>query len=670
MTEFSSHIKSRFIRCIRHIMSVVAMVALSSFTGMAQVNAEQVMTIGRNVLSMEDYLLAIQYFNMAIKAKPYLADAYYLRGLAKLQLEDYDGAVEDCTLAIARNKYKTEAYKVRGFALQQLGKDSLALNDYNFGLSYNPDDKYFGLYKGLAESSLKNYESADSILSRLIKRFPDMDDAIVARGRLNLMRGDTVAALEDLDRGLAVSHTNSNAWLLKAEVLAKRGEWESASVAMDEVIKLFPDDADFYVNRAYIRYNNYDYEGAMADYDYALTIDPQNEAAVFNRALLRTEVKAFPLAAQDFTQVLSFDPSNFYALYNRGLVYLESGNYRSALADFREIARRYPRFYPAYYAIAECQRHLGNMQDMFDNIKKADKLIANYVDNPRRNPLDRPTIAPGKTNTKGGPESDEDPEVFMEKFNRLMTTDVAEQPQMSFNDKIKGRVQDRETNVAAEDEYSLTFIPPEAELSGRQDKFRNLDDLNRRQYISRKIYLASGDPTPADNDVIARVFAIEEEFSSAISRTDTPRPVDFLGRGISRIMLRNYDGAIEDLTRAIAGSDDFATAIFARSYAYSKRSASDVPLAMADLDTLLQLDPTLSYAWFNKGVIYYNNKDFVSAIEAYSKALQLSPELGRAYYNRGLAYMRQGNKQKAFADLSKAGELGVIQSYNILKRMK
>ena len=56
----------------------------------AQVNAEQVLTIGKNVLSMEDYLLSIQYFNLAIKAKPYLADPYFYRGIAKLSLDDYE----------------------------------------------------------------------------------------------------------------------------------------------------------------------------------------------------------------------------------------------------------------------------------------------------------------------------------------------------------------------------------------------------------------------------------------------------------------------------------------------------------------------------------------------------------------------------------------------------
>ena len=72
------------IRCT--VMSM--MVFLSIVNGHAQVNAEQVLAIGKNVLSMEDYMLSIQYFNQAIKAKPYLSEPYFFRGLAKLYLED------------------------------------------------------------------------------------------------------------------------------------------------------------------------------------------------------------------------------------------------------------------------------------------------------------------------------------------------------------------------------------------------------------------------------------------------------------------------------------------------------------------------------------------------------------------------------------------------------
>ena len=131
----------RFCKYLLHIICLAV-----PAVGNAQINAEQVMTIGRNVLSMDDYMLAIQYFNQAIKAKPYLADPYFLRGLAKMNLDDYKGAEIDCTEALRLNKFKTEAYKLRGFARQQQGLDSLAIEDYNEGLRHDPTDRYFLFY--------------------------------------------------------------------------------------------------------------------------------------------------------------------------------------------------------------------------------------------------------------------------------------------------------------------------------------------------------------------------------------------------------------------------------------------------------------------------------------------------------------------------------------------
>ena len=37
----------------------------------AQINTDRVMTIARNALYFEDYVLSIQYFNQVINAKPY-----------------------------------------------------------------------------------------------------------------------------------------------------------------------------------------------------------------------------------------------------------------------------------------------------------------------------------------------------------------------------------------------------------------------------------------------------------------------------------------------------------------------------------------------------------------------------------------------------------------------
>ena len=91
---------------------------------------------------------------------------------------------------------------------------------------------------------------------------------------------------------------------------------------------------------------------------------------------------------------------------------------------------------------------------------------------------------------------------------------------------------------------------------------------------------------------------------------------------------------------------------------------------IADYDRALQLNPRLLYAWFNKGNIYYNMRDYTSALQCYAEALRIDPSFGPAYFNRGITFLQNGNKRLAFVDLSKAGELGVLPSYNLLKRMK
>jgi tetratricopeptide (TPR) repeat protein len=89
----------------------------------------------------------------------------------------------------------------------------------------------------------------------------------------------------------------------------------------------------------------------------------------------------------------------------------------------------------------------------------------------------------------------------------------------------------------------------------------------------------------------------------------------------------------------------------------------------ADLDTVIKLTPKNVYAYFDKGNIFMLQNDFTSAISCYSTAISIKPDLGEAYYNRGLMYLRMGNKEKGINDLSKAGELGILPSYNVLKRM-
>ncbi|MDE6197675.1 MAG: hypothetical protein K2F91_07405, partial [Muribaculaceae bacterium] len=88
------------------------------------------MRIGQNALYFDDYVLSIQYFNQAIQAKPYLAQPYFLRAIAKLNLEDYAGAEADASKALELNPYLADAWEVRGVARQNMGRSRAAADDY------------------------------------------------------------------------------------------------------------------------------------------------------------------------------------------------------------------------------------------------------------------------------------------------------------------------------------------------------------------------------------------------------------------------------------------------------------------------------------------------------------------------------------------------------------
>ena len=52
----------------------------------------------------------------------------------------------------------------------------------------------------------------------------------------------------------------------------------------------------------------------------------------------------------------------------------------------------------------------------------------------------------------------------------------------------------------------------------------------------------------------------------------------------------------------------------------------------------------------------------------YDKAIELNPDFADAYFNRGLTHIFLGNNKLGISDLSKAGELGIVSAYNVIKR--
>ena len=61
--------------------------------------------------------------------------------------------------------------------------------------------------------------------------------------------------------------------------------------------------------------------------------------------------------------------------------------------------------------------------------------------------------------------------------------------------------------------------------------------------------------------------------------------------------------------------------------------------------------------YYNRGVDYYNQKQYESAIQCYTKAIELNPNFAMAYNNRGAVYNELKQYERAIQDYDKAIEL-------------
>lgn len=121
-------------------------------------------------------------------------------------------------------------------------------------------------------------------------------------------------------------------------------------------------------------------------------------------------------------------------------------------------------------------------------------------------------------------------------------------------------------------------------------------------------------------------------------------------RGFMKLMAKDYQGAIEDHTKAIEIVPQESEAYYNR--AIAKADSKDEKGAIADYKKAVLLDqkhPKIYYSCRMKNVL----KDYKGAIKDCTKAIKEYPLYSEAYYNRGIAYEKLGDKKKAEKDFKK-----------------
>lgn len=663
--------------------------SVSSLFG--QWNTDRITLIGRNALANEDYVLAIQYFNQVIKVKPYLAEPYMFRAIAKISLDDYVGAEQDCNIAIERSPFIPQAFYTRGFARKKLGKYKDAIQDFDKALEFSPENTIIVINRAEAKERNKDYEGAIKDLNYFSKLNPKEKSIDYEIGRIRLSQNDTVAAIKAFDKFIEVDTISPLGYSVRALLKMQKKDEDGAFSDYNEAIKRKSEYEGDYINRGILNVKRNRFNQALSDYNEAIRLDPKNILAYYNRGLLRANLGDNNNAIGDLDKVVNADSTNYEARLQKAYLELQVGDLAAAEKDFKVILNKYPFFVPAYYGMAEAIEKSGRRSEAQrikalafeietnkDFYKKKQTLVAK---NQMAQKIQQKKETPNKNN-------------LTDKFTTQINTSAKEN---KYGEGIRGNIQDNISNLEIEKDFVLTY-------------YRKTDDLRRTntyhptisRYNSKQLLLSSLKATNREielvPDVLNKHFESINTLSVEISKN--PSNADFyFARAMDFALVQDFTSAIDDLSKAVSIRPDFTLAYFMRAnlrnklIKFKQTSVSnnltetksvttklpldiresykaDYKMIMADLNRTIELAPDFSFAYFNKGNLLYTLKNYNESLKAYNKAISIDPDFAEAYFNCGITNIQLNDASNANLHLSKAGELGIYQAYSILKTLQ
>ena len=642
---------------------------------------------GRNALADGKYSQAIENFNILARLDTSDYWTFFFRGIAKYNLGDIRGAQQDFDASVRINPIFTNGYHYRAITLSRFGRYDEALQDFDTAIKLRPGN--IGIYfsRGVTYFLAQQFEPAVEDFDRYIKKEPKDPSAYLNRGASYLFLKDTLKAINDYNKAISLDRFEPEGFIRRGRLHAERKEFQEAIADMNHAIELDTTNTFAYFNRALMFYELKDYNSAMRDLNRVLKDEPGNALTLYNRSLIHAQVGNFEEALADMDHVISINPNNVLAYFNRASYFIEMSRWRDALEDYDKAIELYPDFAKAYMNRSYVENMLGMMQKSREDYQTAQKKVREYR---ATNESDAGSFA---DTTK--------------KYSSLIALD-ADFAKKDFDNEL---LQHRDVDIRLKPLYRFILTRERDDVTyALRNRYENalLDRFIADSPVPMRISNEEGAGAPAIQGRLENALYGDTSAGAGSVRVTQSR-IEFI-RGLYELQNKQYNAALGSFDKAVgASSEDTAQDRYSEFYSAffllnrgvlradmidfiasmqsnvqtltmddqgttRARVSDQVTMtydyseAIADIEAAVALVPDIPYFYFDLGNLYCLSSRLVESIESYDRAINLYPYMGDAYYNRGLVLIYLKDKEKGCIDLSRAGELGVADSYSVIAK--
>ena len=298
-------------------------------------NSDMVLVLNKDIdlaylIKGAAYYSKAAIYDIAYHSKP-------VKDVKAMEGEDYkkvNELIDKAMMDVEKNK------KINEFAKK-------AVDNFSKAISYEIDDKEkLIILKGRGNSYklLKDYGNALADYSEKIKISSNLgiQDYVdyMSRGDVYDTMGEYKNALLDYNKSIQLNNKNAVLYVLRAELLHKKGNIDEAIADCNSALKLGWEDKERMYNiRAFCYLRKGDYTRAKNDVESALAINNNSGEAYYYRGIINFVMDNYDQAIRDCDKAISLLKKNdelSSAYCNRGNAYFVKGNYDQAIRDYKK----------------------------------------------------------------------------------------------------------------------------------------------------------------------------------------------------------------------------------------------------------------------------------------------------------------------------------------------
>lgn len=569
-----------------------------------------------------DYAQALSAYKKAVKLRPNDAFIYISMGNILQTMGDYDTAYK--SFKQAQDLYPEYKYNYLNLANIEYFRKNYpeAIEYYNLFLSSYPDHKeasenlanvyyiehnpekaceiYANIYKkypsaftdydkyGMALFDTKQYKAAAEMLE---KALVDDENNEVVNAKLALTYqnlNDNYKSLEYFKKTFEINPQLTSLKFDYANLLGNMGKYDEAIAQYKDYIAAFPDDADAYRNLGLVYKSMNNNELALFNFEKAYSKDSSNVETKKELALAYHTKKDYVNALKFYDFALKSDPDNIELLANKALTLHAMKNYVAAIELYKEILNKNPNERIEQNLLSAS---IAYGYELYDKQDYGQAIL------------------------------------YFEDAIELNNKEASAHYGYAMSNAKMGC-----TEIALSAyEKAVSLAPGNTEYVNALNNYRNICKTDIKESVKQMTLPAE------DKENISIITPVVAE---EIATYDA-----LIKKGDTAYKQQKYDEAIDNYTKAVIfdPSDKVTMLKIANLYKLKGNNAK----ALSFYDKILTLDKTNTDAYFNKGLVLANQKNYEECIKCFEKVIELSPEYPYAYYSMGMAYEQMKMPDKA-----------------------